>query len=110
MRDAYLGAKVLWKRAGGEHDTPVGEIRTRDQRGRVRFVWQSTWDDLAGDVAGIVLTGGPTRSAHFRDGLSEHFGAEKIYAPQDLLPALTGTPDLELVGISMGACYSYRGR
>ena len=110
MRDAYVGAKVLWKRGEGEDDPPVGEILTRNSAtGAVRFIWQLMWEDMAGDVDGILLFGGPTESPYFHQHLAERFGAEKIITAAELLPALTGTPDLELVGISIGACYSYEG-
>lgn len=108
MRDAYIGAKVLWKRGEGINDPPVGEIITKDENGSVRFVWQLTWDELAGNVEKIILFGGPTRSPHIYNKLSERFGADKIITASELLPTLTGTPNLELVGISMGACYSYQ--
>ncbi len=106
--DAYLGAKLLWKRSDGEDDPPIGEVITRDnETGAVRFVWQSTWDDLAKDVDGIILFGGPTKSQYFYEHLSRIFGTQKVKRASELLPVLIGLPDLELVGISMGACYSY---
>ena len=109
MRDAYIGAKTLWRRSDGEDDPPVGEVITRDHdTGAVRFVWQSTWDDLAKDVDGIILFGGPTKSSHFHRRLSQEFGERKIKSASNLLPTLARTPDLELVGVSMGACYSYQ--
>ncbi len=109
MRDAYIGAKQLWKRSDGKDDPPIGEVITRDsETSAVRFVWQLTWDDLARDVDGIILFGGPTKSQHFSQHLSRQFGAHKIMNASELLPPLTGLADLELVGISMGACYSYQ--
>ncbi len=106
MRDAYIGAKVLWKR--GEGSPPSGEIiERREESGVVRFVWQLMWDDMAQDVHQIILFGGPTRSPYFSQNLASRFGEDKVATAAELLPALTGTPDLELVGISMGACYSY---
>ena len=110
MRDAYVGAKVLWKRSGGEDDPPIGEILGRDDvTGAVRSVWQLMWDDLTQDVDGIIVFGGPTRSPYFYQQLSDRFGEKKIITTEELLPTLFGTPDLELVGVSMGACYSYEG-
>ena len=130
-RDAYVSAKVFWKRkassegndplqmreayrhsAGtGEQDgdTPdIGEVYDRNlTTGEVRFVWQLMWDDIARDVDQIILVGGPTRAEYFRRELAKRFGEEKITTATALLPTLIGTPDLELVGISMGACYSY---
>ena len=109
MRDAYVSAKVLWKRSEGEDDPPIGEIITRNaETGTVRFVWQLMWDDMAEDIDKIILSGGPTKSPYFRERLSKRFGPDKVITASDLLSTtLTGTPDLELVGISMGACYSY---
>ena len=110
MRDAYLAAKVLWKRGEGEDDLPVGEVLSMNrQTGAIRLVWQLTWRDMADDVDKIILFGGPTRAPHFHEYLSNLFGADKVMSAADLLPRLTGTPDLELVGISLGACYSYEG-
>ena len=124
MWAAYVAAKVLWKRpsdlGGDEHkdDPPIGEILTQKitrydddetPAGRVKFVWQSTWDDIAQDVDGIILFGGPTRSPYFSRYLSNRFPEAEIKTISEILPTLTGTPDLELVGVSMGACYSYRG-
>ena len=107
MRDAYISAKVLWKRDQGDAP-PIGEIISRDRgTGAIRFIWQSTWEDLAKDVNGILLCGGSTRSPYFYERLVGRFGADKIITAAELLPQLTGIPDLELVGISMGACYSF---
>ena len=107
-RDAYVGAKILWKRDESEDVPHLGEIATRDKTtGEVRFVWQLMWDDIARDVDKIILVGGPTKATYFPRELAKRFGDEKVITATDLLPTLTGTPDLELVGISMGACYSY---
>ena len=107
-RDAYVGAKMLWKRDESEDVPPIGEIATQDKMtGEVRFVWQLMWDDIARDVDKIVLVGGPTKAAYFPRELAKRFGEEKVITATELLPTLIGTPDLELVGISMGACYSY---
>ena len=108
-RDAYIAAKTLWKRPQGDDDPPVGELLTQDDEGNLTFVWQLTWEDLARDVDKIVLVGGPTRSPGIREELARRFGDDKVVTAADLLPTLAGTPDLELVGISMGACYSYDG-
>lgn len=107
-RDAYVGAKILWKREESENVPPIGEIASQDPAtGEVRFVWQLMWEDIAHDVDKIILFGGPTKASYFPRELSKWFGEEKIVSATDLLPTLIGTPDLELVGISMGACYSY---
>ena len=111
MMDAYRGARVLWKRGDGKDDPPIGEIASRDaETGAVRHVWELKWDEMAKDVDKIILFGGPTKSSYFLQRLSKWFGKEvKITTAADLLPTLTGTSDLELVGVSMGACYSYEG-
>ena len=110
MRDAYLTAKVLWKRGEGEDDPPVGKVLSKNrQTGALRLVQQLTWKDMAEDVDKIILFGGPTRAPHFHEYLSDLFGPDRVVSAADLLPKLTGTPDLELVGISLGACYSYEG-
>ena len=107
-RDAYVGAKMLWKRDESEDVPAIGEIATQDKTtGEVRFVWQLMWDDIARDVDKIILVGGPTKAAYFPRELAKRFGEEKVITATELLPTLIGTPDLELVGISMGACYSY---
>lgn len=108
IRDAYMGAKVLWKRREGEDDPPVGEVISRDSKtGAEQFVWQLTLSDLTKDVDEIILFGGPTRAPHFRENLSSRFGDRKIKNASEMLPELPGLADLELVGVSMGACYSY---
>ncbi len=104
----YTTAKTLWKRSADSDDPPIGEVLTRNPNtGVVTHVWQCDWDQLAEDVDGIILFGGPTRSAYFSDVLSAQFGPNKVKSAWDVLPTLARTPDLELVGISMGACYSY---
>lgn len=111
-RDAYVGAKVLWKRKPLTEEQgapPIGEVYDRDlHTGEVRFVWQLMWDDIAHDVDKIILVGGPTRVGYLHRELARRFGEEKIITATELLRTLIGTPDLELVGISMGACYSYK--
>ena len=108
-RDAYVSAKILWKRGKSDEDVPpIGEVAAiNKETGEVRFVWQLMWDDIARDVDKIILIGGPTKAEYFRRELSKRFGEEKVISASELLPTLIGTPDLELVGISMGACYSY---
>ena len=104
----YIAAKTLWKRTGGPDDPPLGEVLTRNSdTGVITHVWQCSWDQLAADVDGIILFGGPTRSQYFTDVLSEQFGPDKVKSAWDVLPTLAATPDLDLVGISIGACYSY---
>ncbi len=107
-RDAYVSAKTLWKRDPSEDIPRVGEVAYLDPAtGEVKFVWQLMWDDIARDVDKIILFGGPTRAEYFPRELAKRFGEEKAITVSELLPTLIGTPDLELVGISMGACYSY---
>ena len=107
-RDAYVSAKSLWKRDENKEIPPIGEVANINREtGEVRFVWQLMWDDIAHDVDKIIMFGGSTRVEYFRRELSKRFGEEKPITATDLLPTLTGTPDLDLVGISMGACYSY---
>ena len=110
MLDTYNSAKTLWKRPQGEYDPPIGSIISRDPDGNSRYVWQLSLDDLTHDIDRIILVGGPTNSSYFRDHSSDRFGPDKILTPSDVLPRLAGTPNLELVGVSMGACYSYRGK
>ena len=85
--------------------------RSVDQEPRqlavVTHVWQCDWNQLADNVDGIILFGGPTRSPYFTDVLSTQFGSDKVKNAWDVLPTIAATPDLDLVGISMGACYSY---
>ncbi len=110
MLDTYNSAKTLWKRPQGEYDPPIGEIISQDADGNSRYVWQLSLNDLTHDIDRIILVGGPTNSSYFRDHSSDRFGPDKILTPSDVLPRLAGTPNLELVGVSMGACYSYRGK
>ena len=110
-RDSYVAAKTLWKRnENASENTPtIGEIVAQDNMtGEVRFVWQLTWDDMAHDVDKIILVGGPTKSEYFLREIAKRFGKGKIITATDLLPTLIGTPNLELVSISMGACYSFQ--
>ena len=104
-RDAYIVAKTLWNRGEGPDDPPAGEILYRDRSpGTVRFVWQMNWGDLANDVDGFILFGGPTKSPHFRECLEKLFGADKILAAEDLL---AGLQDAAITGAGIGACYSW---
>ena len=110
LRDSYNSAKTLWKRPQGEYDPPIGEIISLDSEGAIRYVSQLSLADLTHDIDGIIPIGGPTNSSYFRDHLSNIFGPGRILTPSEVLPELTGTPNLELVGVSMGACYSYRDK
>lgn len=108
LRGSYTSAKTLWKRPRGEHAPPIGEIISLDPYGTVRYVRQLSLDNLTGDIDGIILVGGPTNFSYFRNHLSKTFGPDKVLTPSDVLPVLAGTQNLELVGVSLGACYSYR--
>ena len=92
MREAYITAKVIWKRLVG--DSPIGGIP------------QCRLGDLpeafGKDIDTIILTGGPTKATHFRDRLEEQFGVGGVKAASDLVPDVL---DPELTGLSMGACY-----
>ena len=104
LRDSYISAKTLWKRDGGDDAPPMGEIlhKNRDT-GEVSFVWQLKWNDLAADVDGIILFGGPTKSPFFKEYLEALFGAGKVILAGDLLE---GVEEAALTGASIGACYS----
>ena len=110
VQDSYKSAKTLWKRPRGDYVPPIGETISRDSDSASRYVWQLLLDDLTDDIDGIIPIGGPTKLSYVRDYLSKTFGPEKILTPSEMLPELAGTPNLELVGVSMGACYSYRGK
>ncbi len=97
MREAYISAKVIWKwdeQAPTLGGSSIPSLRLGDMAAA-----------FAGDLDGIILFGGPTKSPFFRDGLAEMFGAEKIIAAESLIPA--EIPDPELTGLSMGACYAF---
>ena len=95
MREAYITAKVIWKRAEG--DSPIGGIPS--------LRWDGIPQAFRNDLDGILLTGGPTRSAMFQEKLVGWFGDQQVIKPAaELLPV--GIPDPELTGLSMGACYA----
>ena len=104
MRDAYLSAKaVVWRRGGAPGTGPRDLVLDGDdETGQVRFVWQLGYSDMARDLDGIIMFGGPTRSPFFRQNLARWFGEAKVMLAQDLIG---GVPDPELTGVSMGACY-----
>ena len=93
MRDAYITARtVVWGSVMGENE----------DTGQVSFVWQRDYSDLARDLDGVIMFGGPTRSPYFLENLSKWFGETKVMLARDLIG---GVADPELIGISMGACY-----
>ena len=93
MRDAYITAStVVWGSV----------VQENDDTGQVNFVWQRDYADLARDLDGVIMFGGPTRSPFFSENLSKWFGDTKVMQARDLIG---GVAEPELVGISMGACY-----
>ena len=93
MRDAYITARtVVWGTVAQENE----------DTGQVRFVWQRNYADMARDLDGVIMLGGPTRSPFFSENMSRWFGDTKVMMARDLIG---GVADPELVGISMGACY-----
>ena len=93
MREAYISAKVLWKRAEGE--SPIGVVPSLRLADAPRAFRK--------DLDAIILFGGSTKSAYFRKRLEEDFGVEKVKMAEDLVPP--EIPDANLTGLSAGACY-----
>ena len=93
MRDAYISGKSVTLGSVSEENEETGEVR---------FVWQRDYSDMARDLDGVIMFGGPTRSPFFKDNLSRWFGDTKVLLAQDLIG---GVDDPELTGVSMGACY-----
>lgn len=95
MREAYISAKVIWKR--DEQESPIAStvpgLRLENMPAA-----------FAKDLDAILLFGGPSKSPFFSDGLAEKFGRAKVVATENLVPS--EIPDPELTGISIGACYS----
>ena len=93
MRDAYISARSV----------VFGSImEENEETGEVRFVWQRDYSDMARDLDGIIMFGGPTRSPFFKENLSRWFGETKVMLASDLIG---GVADPEITGVSMGACY-----
>lgn len=93
MREAYISAKVVWKRQEGA--SPIGHIPSL----RLGDMPQAFREDLDA----VILFGGPTKSPFFRQRLSGLFGADRVIATEDLVPE--EVPDPELTSLSIGACY-----
>ena len=93
MREAYISAKVLWKRAEGE--SPIGVIPSLRLGDAPRAFRK--------DLDAIILFGGSTKSAYFRERLEADFGVGKVKMAEDLVPP--EIPDANLTGLSAGACY-----
>lgn len=103
-RDAYVGAKMLWKRGEGDEYPPAGDVLHKNPiTGEVEFVWQLPWTGLSDDVDDIILFGGPTKSHFFKEYLEKQFKTEKVRLAEEFDPA---GYDLALTGASIGACYS----
>ena len=103
LRDAYVNAKaVVWRRRE-EADAPDEMTLDRNEdSGEVRFVWQLNYADMARDLDGVILFGGPTRSPYFEENLRRWFGDDKVLHARDLVAGLDAP---EITGVSMGACY-----
>ena len=97
VREAYIGAKVIWKREEGS--SPIGEVPSC----RLGVMPQA----FEKDRLTIILSGGPTKSPFFRERLTEKFRGVEVVAAEDLVPP--EIPDPELTGLSMGACYISAG-
>ena len=93
MHDAYISARSMVWGSVIEENADTGEVR---------FVWQRDYADMARDLDGIIMFGGPTRSPFFKENLSRWFGETKVLLAGDLIG---GVADPELTGVSMGACY-----
>ena len=103
-RDAYVGAKMLWKRGEGDDYPSIGDVLYKNQTtGEVEFVWQLPWTGLSADVDDIILFGGPTKSHFFKEYLEKQFKTNKVRLAEEFDPA---DYDLAITGASIGACYS----
>ena len=98
MREAYISAKVIWKRQEGA--SPIGDIPSC----RLEAIPAA----FARDLDGIILTGGPTKSPYFRERLREMFGVDLVVSAEELVPQEVIDP--ELTALSMGACYMASGQ
>ncbi len=94
IREAYITAKVLWKR--GEGESPIGMVPPSCQLGKLPGA-------LREDLEGIILFGGSTKSPALQESLREKFGPEKIFTAEDLIPE--EIPDPHLTALSAGARY-----
>ena len=72
MRDAYISARTVidGKDSGTDEET-----------GKLSFVWQLGYEDMARDIDGVIMFGGPTRSPFFSQGLGRWFGDHKVMRP-----------------------------
>lgn len=107
LRDAYTSAKCIWDRYA---DSPPGGgeiIGHSPATGEVKFVWELGWDNIAEDIDGIILCGGPTKSPVFLENLKSRFAGTRIISTSELIPQTISEP--ELTAISAGACYTVNG-
>lgn len=95
MREAYIAAKVIWKR--DEQEAPIASSVPSLRLENMPAAFAKNLD-------AILLFGGPSKSPFFSDGLAEKFGRASVIATADLVP--DEIPDPELTGLSIGACYS----
>ncbi len=93
MRDAYIGARSVVFGSMTDPDEETGEVQ---------FVWQRDYSQMARDLDGVIMFGGPTRSPFFSQNMARWFGDTKVMLASDLIG---GVPDPEITGVSMGACY-----
>ena len=93
MRDAYISSRSVVFGSVVEENEDTGEVR---------FVWQRDYSDMARDLDGVIMFGGPTRSPFFKENLSRWFGDTPVMLAGDLIG---GVAEPELTGVSMGACY-----
>ena len=107
LRDSYISAKCIWDRY---EDSPPGGgevIGHNPVTGEVKFVWELGWKNIAEDIDGIILCGGPTKSPVFLENLKSRFAGTKIISTSELIPPTISEP--ELTAISAGACYTVNG-
>ncbi len=103
LRDAYINAKsVIWRREEGVGNSGDMVLQQDENTGEVRFTWQLGYEDMAKDLDGVILFGGPTRSPFFAENLRRRFGDDKVFLARDLI---SGVEAPEITGVSMGACY-----
>ena len=86
---------MLWERPDGA--PPIGTLGERPLN----------YKDMARDIDGVLLVGGPTHSPYFFEKLGEVFAHEKIITTEDLV-RVGGRLDINeatLTALSHGACY-----
>ncbi len=93
LREAYITAKVIWKREDGT--SPVGGIPSLRLEDMPRA--------FCNNLDRVILFGGSTKSPYFHERLTAIFGVDKVIRAEDLVPE--EIPDPELTALSAGACY-----